>query len=756
MYTYAILIPLIVVFVFTFLFTKFKLLLDRDVLMHKVMKYASAFILVFLFIVTFLEPSVMMSNNTDASTFTGGCINLIGTPYGDNTAANFFAWFQLLLYYPCALGLIVLILFDFDEGKFLLYFILTPLLLINAGCFFNLANATNGNNNLSTNNVLLTIEVALVTSLAISECIRKYDGFKFNIKKNVFYSISLFILLVILFAPSWSLATLCNTHMIFDGKDICTLHAYNFSLLHRISIYLTILFFIIVGTLFRFSNKEQQKYILLSLTIAGFYSFIVSHSAKDSLLNGAISPVGPVYFDVRTLPFDIKEISFIVLALYILTDKKIFFNIVLYVTLPIVTFSFFFPRYLSYLHVFNYVGRSYWQESSLIFIGLILLLSTKEYNFPRLKDSKYVIPIFAGYFLVITVLNSWLTNYVPGYNFLYTNLNGCSFLNTNRNFLYFMGDWTNSLFKASFTININGFKLVYYPVFQFLLLVGYIALFYFAHLLNEELYTVGRSHALKLKKFKVHTPKNYRNRNYYNPLSIIKLNKKYKNNPRYSLRDINLSIKEGDIVGLLGHNGAGKTTLIKCIVGQEEITNGEIYSYGIPSDNEKEFKRNVGYIPDHYILHEEMTGREYVNYIADLYKVDKLTRNKRILKYLKLFNLKSSFDAKIKTYSFGMKQKITILSTLVFAPKIWLLDEPLTGLDSESIFQTKACILEHAKQGNIVIFSSHLIDLVEDIANRVIILKKGELIYDKTMKEALKECGGQLENLYMEKVRETL
>ena len=159
-------------------------------------------------------------------------------------------------------------------------------------------------------------------------------------------------------------------------------------------------------------------------------------------------------------------------------------------------------------------------------------------------------------------------------------------------------------------------------------------------------------------------------------------------------------------------------------------------------------KREIGFVPDHYALYEKLTGREYINYIADLYEVSKEERDKRINNYVEIFELQTAFDNQMKTYSHGMKQKIAIMAALVHNPKVWILDEPLTGLDPNSIFQVKECMKQHAKEGNIVFFSSHIIDVVEKICDRIGIIKKGQIQCVKTIKE-IEESGTTLENFYM-------
>ena len=159
-------------------------------------------------------------------------------------------------------------------------------------------------------------------------------------------------------------------------------------------------------------------------------------------------------------------------------------------------------------------------------------------------------------------------------------------------------------------------------------------------------------------------------------------------------------------------------------------------------------KKQIGFVPDHYALYEKLTGREYINYIADLYDVSIEDRNQRINKYVDIFELQGAFDNQMKTYSHGMKQKIAIMAALVHNPKVWILDEPLTGLDPNSIYQVKECMKNHAKEGNIVFFSSHIIDVVEKICDRIAIIKKGQVRATKTIKE-LDEEGILLEDYYL-------
>ncbi|MEG1791474.1 MAG: ABC transporter ATP-binding protein [Clostridia bacterium] len=212
-------------------------------------------------------------------------------------------------------------------------------------------------------------------------------------------------------------------------------------------------------------------------------------------------------------------------------------------------------------------------------------------------------------------------------------------------------------------------------------------------------------------------------------LKIVDLNKKYANSDRYAVKGLNLELKEGEIFGFLGKNGAGKSTTIKCLTGIQPFDSGEITicGYNIVTESIKA-KLNMGYVPDNHSVYEKLTGREYVNYVADLYRVSQVDRVARLDKFLNLFGLESAVDRQIKSYSHGMKQKICIIAALIYEPKLWVLDEPMMGLDPQSMAEILTYMREHCAKGNTVFFSSHNLDMVSKVCNRVAIINAGELV----------------------------
>ena len=232
-------------------------------------------------------------------------------------------------------------------------------------------------------------------------------------------------------------------------------------------------------------------------------------------------------------------------------------------------------------------------------------------------------------------------------------------------------------------------------------------------------------------------------------IKISHFSKTYSGSTKNAVSDLNLEIHEGEVFGFIGHNGAGKSTTIKSLVGIQTITEGtiEIQGYDI-ARQPLEAKLNIGYVSDNHAVYEKLTGREYVSYVADLYMVSEKDKEERIAYYADMFGLTAALDNEIKSYSHGMKQKIMVISALIHNPKVWILDEPLTGLDPTSSHQIKECMRAHADAGNIVFFSSHVIEVVEKICDRVAIISGGKLRRVCKPDELLKE-GQSLEELYL-------
>lgn len=238
-------------------------------------------------------------------------------------------------------------------------------------------------------------------------------------------------------------------------------------------------------------------------------------------------------------------------------------------------------------------------------------------------------------------------------------------------------------------------------------------------------------------------------------MSIVKvsnLNKKYLKKADFAVKDLSFEVGGGEIVALLGHNGAGKSTTLKCLTGMIPYDSGtiEICGHSIKSDPVWA-KKNFGFVSDNHAVFEKMTGREYLNFMADIYGVSENDRIKRILYLQDIFALSKAINYIISSYSHGMKQKICLMGSVIHEPDLWVLDEPLTGLDAVIVKSLKNYIVEYAKGGKAVIFSTHLLDFVEKICTRAIIIKDGHLQCDINIKD-LSDSGKSFEEFALEHI----
>ncbi len=220
-----------------------------------------------------------------------------------------------------------------------------------------------------------------------------------------------------------------------------------------------------------------------------------------------------------------------------------------------------------------------------------------------------------------------------------------------------------------------------------------------------------------------------------------------------SVDALNLEIKDGEIFGFLGPNGAGKTTTIKMITGILNTDEGNILIDGKDIKRESiEAKKNLGFVPDTPDIFLKLKGMEYLNFMGDIYEVPIDKRKERIEELTKKFEIYDNLNEEMQSYSHGMRQKIVICGALLNNPKNWILDEPMTGLDPKASFDLKEMMRKHAKEGNCVFFSTHVLEVAEKLCDRVGIINKGKLIFVGTfedMKKKLKD-NGSLEDLFLE------
>lgn len=218
---------------------------------------------------------------------------------------------------------------------------------------------------------------------------------------------------------------------------------------------------------------------------------------------------------------------------------------------------------------------------------------------------------------------------------------------------------------------------------------------------------------------------------------------------------LSLCVPTGEIIGFIGPNGAGKTTTIKMITGVLNPDEGEILINGKNIVKEPlAAKKEFGIVPDNADIFLRLKGIEYLNFMGDMYEVCAEKRAIRIQELAKTFEMESALQDKILSYSHGMRQKIVIMGVLLSDPNVWILDEPMTGLDPHSAFQLKQLMREHAERGNTVFFSTHVLEVAEKLCDKVAIINKGKNVFFGTLEElqALHPSCSSLEELFLEVV----
>ena len=234
-------------------------------------------------------------------------------------------------------------------------------------------------------------------------------------------------------------------------------------------------------------------------------------------------------------------------------------------------------------------------------------------------------------------------------------------------------------------------------------------------------------------------------------ICVQNLSKRY--GDRDVVKNISFTAKDGAITGFIGHNGAGKSTTIKAITGVISPTAGSIMINGIDVVKDPlKAKYQFGYVsdsPDHFL---RLKGIEYLNFMADVYDAPADGRPEFIETYGKRFGIYDSLNSQILSFSHGMRQKIMIMGALIHDPSVWILDEPLTGLDPQSAFELKKMMREHAEKGKSVFFSTHVLEVAEKLCDEICIIKNGELLYTGTLDDlkATHKSQASLENIFLE------
>ncbi|MNO40710.1 ABC-type transporter ATP-binding protein EcsA [compost metagenome] len=219
---------------------------------------------------------------------------------------------------------------------------------------------------------------------------------------------------------------------------------------------------------------------------------------------------------------------------------------------------------------------------------------------------------------------------------------------------------------------------------------------------------------------------------------------------RMVLKGIDLKVYRGQIIGYIGPNGAGKSTTVKIMLGLVEGYNGKVEIFGRDiADGDVSYKKRIGYVPEVAELYDSLTAREYLTFVGELYGIKRSDADYKAEKLMALLGLEKAYDSRIATFSKGMKQKVLLISSMLHDPDILFLDEPLSGLDANSVMVVKEIFATLAARGKTIFYSSHIMDVVEKISSRIVLIDGGDIVADGSFAE-LKEKGreGSLEDIF--------
>lgn len=202
------------------------------------------------------------------------------------------------------------------------------------------------------------------------------------------------------------------------------------------------------------------------------------------------------------------------------------------------------------------------------------------------------------------------------------------------------------------------------------------------------------------------------------------------------LRGVNLEVAQGQIIGYIGPNGAGKSTTIKAILGLVKDYAGEIRLFNRTiSEGDLTYKRRIGYVPETAEIYDALTAHEYLTFIGRLYGLDGEAVERKARTLMRILDLDSAYHARLSSYSKGMRQKVLLISSLLHNPDILFLDEPLSGLDANSVSVVKDILAQLASRGKTIFYSSHIMEVVQKISHRIVLLNEGRVVADGTFEE---------------------
>jgi len=516
--------------------------------------------------------------------------------------------------------------------------------------------------------------------------------------------------------------------------------ALNLNVTHRLLIYLCLALPIIYFFVLYPFDRAHRRAFLTCISYGVFFGYISVNRYS-------------IWSSVTSWPLHICNTAMYTMPLTLVFQAYGLFYFTMFVNVIGAFLALMMPNYSASLAVFSPDVIHFYINHFYAFFLPILIICLGVYKRPKMKYFGYSMIGFLCYYVLVVFVNNYMTPRLSAGQTI-------DFFFVNSNFIADkLGTWANRIFKQTVSFSAGGYTynihvtylVLYYLVYCLLsLMMWYVyeLLFKGVDEISLLLDTATAKREMKLRAENIALKSEEEHGMNVNgiakdhqkaTLEIEHLTKRYGNAQKNAVTDFSLLIEGGKIYGFLGKNGAGKSTIIKAIVGLHGYNDGSISVCGYDVMSEpSEAKMQIGYVPDNYALYENLSGRQYISYIADLYKVSKEERESRLPDLLDRLEMKEQFDRPIKTYSHGMKQKIAIIAALIHEPKVWILDEPMTGLDPNSIFQIKELMRHHASKGNIVFFSSHIIDVVKNLCDEVFIIKHGHLIERDTLAELKK------------------
>lgn len=655
-------------------------------------------------------------------------------PFGDEMHLTVLAVLLIWFTWAALLTVIMNEFFKIDTLANIVKFFSVPVLIIDIALFEIYATGIIGKGALTSGDsrlICITVELILALALGLSSVLT--SNLKLpnrNAVGRMLKSLPFAILAIIpAYVPQALIGYLDQSVKIEDFTEA-----------HRIVLYFSIIIPFLIFHALKDKTYEVKRFAMIYLSLALMWSYLSYWELQD-------------FASLRNWPLHLCNTAMFIIPLCLIFKWDKLFNFCLFINVMGAFLAMLMPNTDSAVNALAFERVNYWINHYPAFFMPVLLIALKLFRRPKFKEWIYSQVAFAFYFILVLFLNAWFGDT----DFFF--LNGDFIIDK-------LGDWAEAIKDIEWTVELAGRTLTFYPLYQFLFYLVYVAIsagMWFLYELLFEIWDKAEDRRLRERDFKK-MEKDFKEflgeRSIDEPISgdgspslvLKEFSKKYGANKHYSVDHASFRVKGGEIFGFLGPNGAGKSTIIKSIVGIQTITSGSIEICGYDVEKQSvQAKLNLGFVPDHYALYENLTGREYINYVADLYNVSKEARDESIERMVNRFQLQGAFDNQMKTYSHGMKQKIAIMAALVHNPKVWILDEPLTGLDPTSIFEVKECMKEHAAKGNIVFFSSHIIDVVEKICDKIAIIRKGKIRAAASVAE-LEARNMDLEQFYLDTI----